>query len=411
VTDNLNLLNCYDSEIAKNIIFSLGMVEAVSYWKCACPENVVIKCGYLSENDILWWKKLWFNGLSEMFYQNKINTDIESFVNFSVDYKLTQNESDLQFESADLNIVPIGGGKDSVVTLEMLQSLKSKTKGFTINDQLARTECASVAGLGDENIIKTYRTIDQQLMKLNSQGFLNGHTPFSAIVAFLSLYCAYITGADNIILSNEASANDANIQGTNVNHQYSKSYEFENDFKKYTAEKFGLPIHYFSVLRPFNELQIAKQFAMLKDYHSVFKSCNVGSKENIWCGHCAKCLFVYIILSPFIQTKELKDIFSVDMLDDKDLIDDFRALAGFSDVKPFECIGTVEEVCCALDLAIKKYESQAEELPILLEYYIKNKKEEIDCNRIFSEFNDENNIPKEFSEFVEEMYRYVSECD
>ena len=112
---------------------------------------------------------------------------------------------------------------------------------------------------------------------------INGHTPFSAIVAFLSLYCTYLIGGEYIVLSNESSANSGNIEGREVNHQYSKSYRFENDFTEYVGENLLSGIRYFSLLRPFSELQIAKQFALLPQYHKVFRSCNRGSKKNIWC--------------------------------------------------------------------------------------------------------------------------------
>ena len=65
--DNLTLANAFDTKTAKSIVFNLGMVELVSYWKCACPKKVVVECGHLHERDINWWKKLYFNGLSEFF--------------------------------------------------------------------------------------------------------------------------------------------------------------------------------------------------------------------------------------------------------------------------------------------------------------------------------------------------------
>jgi len=410
MTDNLDVINCFDSERGRSIAFSLGMVEAVSYWKCVCSENFNIRCGYINENDKIWWKKLWFNGLSEMFYRNGIESDFNSFVNINCSLESERINDFLPFKKSSINIVPIGGGKDSAVTLELLDEIKHMIKGFTVNDQAARTQCAEVSGIGVGNVIRTYRTIDKELLNRNSEGFLNGHTPFSAIVAFLSLYCAYLIGAENIILSNEASANESNVFGTEINHQYSKSYEFEKNFNEYLNAHFDMPVHYFSILRPFNELQIAKQFAKFKKYHSVFKSCNVGSKKNIWCCNCAKCLFVYIILSPFLSRREIFDIFSCDMLEKESLLNEFCGLVGFSDVKPFECIGTVKEVRFALDLTLKKYELAGEKLPVLLDYYKNNINPLPDRENLLCALNNENNIPQSFLKYVEEMYRYVSVC-
>ncbi|MEI6579144.1 MAG: hypothetical protein WCN92_06720, partial [Eubacteriales bacterium] len=319
VTDNLNLINAFDSQEARAIIFALGLTEAVSYWKCACPPRFIVRCGFVSEEDKMWWKKLWYNGLGEFFYINRIKTDFESFVNieneFDSETVMVQAENvdvEAPYKTSGLNIIPIGGGKDSIVTIELLKEFKKKNLCFTVNDQLARTQSIVTAGYSEKDIIKTFRTIDRELLQRNTEGFLNGHTPFSAIIAFLSYYCAHITGAENIILSNEASANETSVDGTDVNHQYSKSYEFESDFSEYVNRHFGEKIKYFSLLRVYNELQIAKQFAKYEQYYTVFKSCNAGSKKNVWCCNCAKCLFVFIILSPFLEKEEMKRIFGCD---------------------------------------------------------------------------------------------------
>jgi len=418
-TGNLRLLNAFASAEARDIVFALGMTEAVSYWKCVCPPRVVVRCGVLSEQDKLWWKKLWYNGLAELFYMNGIETDFETFVEIENDFTpaaeagIDSGVKTGSFNSSGLNIIPVGGGKDSIVTLELLRELSDKNLCFTMNDQLARTESALLAGYKEESIIKTFRTIDNELLQRNAEGFLNGHTPLSAIIAFLSLYCAYIVGAENVVLSNESSANEVNISGTEINHQYSKSYEFENDFRDYVKRNFGSGINYFSLLRAFNELQIAKQFAAFKEYLPVFRSCNAGSKKNVWCCKCAKCLYVYIIISPYFERDKMMEAFGCDMLAKQELQKDFDGLVGFSNEKPFECIGTVEEVCCALEMTAKRYIANGIELPFLLKNYMKNQKNDYGRNQaeLLSEFNEENNIPEKFKKYVMEMYRYVSRTD
>lgn len=410
-TGNLNIINSFDSLTAQRIIFSLGMVEAVSYWKSSCAPTMLVKCGRLDADDAEWWKKLYYNGLGEFFYRNSIETSFEDFVEIKCVSDCEKGEA-TDFVSSSMNIIPVGGGKDSNVTMNLLGELHDKNMCFTVNNQGARTDSASAAGYGENEIIKTFRTIDANLLELNKQGFLNGHTPFSAIVAFLSLYCAYLIGAENIVLSNEASANESNISGTDVNHQYSKSYEFERDFNDYVNRHFDINTKYFSILRAFNELQIAKYFSSCKQFHSVFKSCNAGSKKNVWCCNCAKCLFVYIILSPFLTEEELVRIFGCNMLEKADLTDDFTGLTGLSEVKPFECIGTVKEVCCAVDMTVKKYRGESKNLPYLLKLYCEQKGEGVPCDReLLTEFNEENNIPEKFMKYVTEMYNYVSAVD
>ncbi len=408
-TDNLSIVNQFDSPRAKEIVFALGMVEAVSYWKSACAPVFEVKCGALSSSDVLFWKNLWFGGLGEFFYRNDIETDFDSFVTIEA----PQRQADIQygdFIRSGKNVIPVGGGKDSAVTAELLRDFAADNMFFTVNDQFARTASVLAAGYDESKIIKTYRSIDKKLLELNAAGYLNGHTPFSAIVAFLASYCAYLIGADKIILSNEASANESNIFSTDINHQFSKAFGFENDFNAYVAKRFDFDLKYFSILRPFNELQIAKKFASLPQYHSVFRSCNLGSKQNIWCGKCAKCLFVYIILSPFIESVELEKIFGCNMLDKAQMLSDFEGLCGLSQVKPFECVGTASEIRAALDLTLQKHMGS---LPSLLEVYHLRRSELPLSNpaEVLGEFNSVNNIPSEYQKYVEEMYAYVSGTD
>jgi len=407
-TQNLNIVNDYDSDMAKQIVFNLGMVELVSYWKCACPPQIIVRCGELSIDDCNWWKKLYYNGLGEFFYKNGIKTEFDNFV--SIEAKEKTNEISHEYKKSGINIVPVGGGKDSNVTMELLKQCKENNFCFTVNDQPAREESANAAGYEDNRIIRTYRTIDKELLRLNSEGFLNGHTPFSAIVAFLSLYCAYLIGGEYIVLSNESSANEGNIDGTDINHQYSKSFEFECDFNSYVEKNITKDVKYFSLLRAFNELQIAKQFSALPKFHSIFKSCNVGSKKNIWCANCAKCLFVYIILSPFLSQESLVGIFGENLLNKQGLREIFDGLVGFSSVKPFECIGTKSEINAALEKTVENMKNNQQDFPLLLEYYSEkvDNLNSAEFNFLIKEFNSENNVPQKFMTYVREMYDYVA---
>lgn len=404
-TEGMELCNDYNSNTAKRIAFLLGMCECVSYLKATCSPVLKVECGSLTSREKLWWRKLYFNGLGEFFYRNGINASLDDFL--TIDAEESEARLGEEFICKNKNLIPIGGGKDSAVTVELLRAYSDKNFFFTVNDQQARLDTVEAAGYDRSRIIRTYRRISPELLQLNSQGFLNGHTPFSAIVAFLSLYCAYITGSENIILSNEASANESNIEGSTVNHQYSKSYEFERDFSSY-VKSLGLPVRYFSLLRPFTELQIAAEFARHPQYHGIFRSCNVGSKKNIWCSNCAKCLFVFCILSPFLSERELCEIFGENLLEKRELLEDLKGLTALSPVKPFECVGTAAEVCFALELTIQRLKRDGEALPLLLDYYDKNKKERPAKQNPLLEFNSEHNIPPQLITTVREMYNYVS---
>ena len=329
-----------DTKYAQNMAFHIGLIELISYWKATCSPQIIIKCGYLNGEQILWWKKLYFYGLGELFFTNNIKTNMQDFMNIECKGKKNELEYEKIEEFSEGYIVPIGGGKDSVVTLEVLNVNKEKDYCLIINPKPVTLECAKIAGFENNNIIEIHRTIDSNLINLNEKGFINGHTPFSAMLAFVSYFVAYLLGKKYIALSNENSANEANVAGEKINHQYSKSFEFECDFEDYSDKYLKAPIKYFSFLRPLNELQIAKIFARQEKYHSVFKSCNIGSKTLPWkwCCNCAKCLFAYIILSPYLYKEKLVNIFGEDMFEKENLLTTFLALTGNGETKPFDCV-------------------------------------------------------------------------
>lgn len=367
-----------------SLVFRIGMIELISYWKCYCPPLVRIKPFHLTDSDICFWKEVYFNGLGEFFYINGLNASIEDFMTIvsEDDMNDVPPKCDGLFWNKgnvdNSHIVPIGGGKDSVVTLEVLgggkdtigNDMSQRPLPLIMNPRGATIDCVRRAGYELDDVIVIKRTIDPLLLEFNKQGALNGHTPFSAMLAFYSLLASALTGNRNrIALSNESSANESTVAGTSVNHQYSKTLEFENHFRRYVSLYLSNDFNYYSFLRPLTELQIAMLFSRYEHYHDVFKSCNAGSKEDIWCGKCAKCLFAYIILSPFIEPTHLNAVFGKNMLDDESLRLEFDQLTGKAETKPFECVGTVSEVNDALSMTISKWYSNTDKLPALLAGY------------------------------------------
>ncbi len=382
----------YDRDFVKYIVFNIGMIELVSYWKCACCPTVEVNCGYLDDEQIQWFKKLYYNGLGEFFYRNEIQTDIDSFMNIVPKFRKTARFSESVQFSGSGSLIAVGGGKDSVVSMELLSEYKKDNLCYMINPRGATLNCAAVGGYREEQVVGVHRTIDKTLLELNAKGYLNGHTPFSSIVAFSSYLFAYLTGKKYIVLSNESSANEANVNGTDVNHQYSKSTEFERDFREYTQKYLLSEPDYFSLLRPWSEWQIAKKFVEYPQYLSVFRSCNAGSKNDIWCGKCAKCLYVYIMLSAFLDDEQLIRIFGSDMLDNPEFEDMFNGLVYSNYDKPFECVGTRDEINLAL---VRSYEKRKDENP---PYLLIKFMERFDGNFIeLDDFLDDDNfVPEEF---------------
>ena len=394
---NMKIKNL-NTDFVKKMVFHMGLIELISYWKATCSKNVIIKCGYINEEQISWFKKLYYYGLGELFYTNNIKVSIDEFMNI----KCTGQENNSFAEESNLDgyIIPVGGGKDSIVTLEILKNMKRRA--LIVNPKPVTLKCAEIAGIENDNIIEVYRTIDKGIIELNSEGFINGHTPFSSMLAFLSYFIGYITGNKYIALSNESSANESNVEGEKINHQYSKTYEFENDFKQYTDKYLKTGVKYFSFLRPLTEIQIAKLVSKYEKYHKVFKSCNVGSKEKEWkwCCNCPKCLFVFTILSPFLYKDKLFNIFGEDLFEKKSLEKTFIELLGYGKTKPFECVGTYREVRYAASYVINKLEKENKKLPYLLEMYKDNYELSDLSYDITKEYNNENNLDEEQNELL-----------
>ena len=396
--------NNIDKNFLEYLFFNYGLVNIINYFKLSCPKKVVIEAGFIEKEQADFFKKLIYNGLSEYFYRNKINLSYDEFTTFEIRSNKKFNLiCDNEFSG---NLILVGGGKDSIVSLELLEDEHDNNMCFLFERDIYPKNLPSynsiyTAGYTDDDIVIFNAEIDSLMLKLNKEGFLNGHIPFSSQLAFAGFIMAYLNNKRYIIVSNEASSNEGNIEGTNINHQYSKSVEFENDFRTYIQKYFTKNIEYYSLLRPLLEIQIAKIFAKHKKYHNIFRSCNLSSKNTgtNWCANCSKCLFIFIILSPFIKLDKLSEIFGNNMLEDKELLETFKQLLGYSDNKPFECVGTFQEVRYACSKTIEKITMTNGKLPYLLEYYKNNYK--IEENDLYKYWNNTNNVPSKLIDKIE----------
>lgn len=386
-----------DKKYLDYLFFQYGLFDLMSYYKLTCSKKIIIKPYYIDDEQIKFFKKVLYNGLGEYFYKNNIELSYEKFV----EIKSISDKKYLLPTFNDKyigNLIPVGGGKDSIVTMELLKDYKKDNKLFMLERNLypknkAGYDSIYVAGYDDSDIVLFRNDLDLKMLELNKQGYLNGHIPISACISMASFILAYLNNKKYIVLSNEASANEGNFQGLKVNHQYSKSYEYEKDFRYYAATYLNPNIEYFSLLRGYNESEIVKLFLKNKKYLNVFRSCNVGTKENRWCSHCSKCLYVYIMLYPYLTEEELNKVFDHNLLDDTDLEEDFLGLILEDRLKPFECVGTRNEINYALQEALRN----RKKLPFLLKLYKDKYMINMVSDKEINEYwNSENFIPKEY---------------
>ncbi|MEK7109891.1 MAG: endonuclease domain-containing protein, partial [Patescibacteria group bacterium] len=264
-----------------------------------------------------------------------------------------------QLDEAKKNrfLVGIGGGKDSIVSVEILKEQKKQITGFILDSQDSPPQIQiNVAKTMEINYLIVKRQLDSQLFDLKST--YNGHIPITAIYSFIALLLAIIYDYSSIIIPNGKSANFGNVNylGVEINHQWSKSEEFEKLFQEYVKQNITLNIDYSSNLRPYSEMEIARMFSSHNKYFPVFSSCNKNFKikENVnqkrWCGECAKCAFVFIILAANLPKEEVVKIFDKNLLNDSKLIPLYQDLIGKGKMKPFDCVGTFEESRQALEI-------------------------------------------------------------
>ncbi|ALJ27556.1 UDP-N-acetylmuramoylalanine--D-glutamate ligase [Stenotrophomonas acidaminiphila] len=327
----------------------LHLIAGVSYYKAAVPAQVAIDSYAIDAATAALVETVYLNGLGEFAYRNGLN--LRGRFRLPVEAQAEPAAQPLGLREHAL--VAIGGGKDSLVSIEALRHAGvAATVTWIGGSQLIRA-CAERTGLPMLNI---GRTLAPELFELNRQGAWNGHIPVTAVNSAIMVLAALAQGVDQVVFSNERSASyGSQIAGTGeVNHQWSKGWAFEKAFGEHVQRHVAADLHYYSLLRPLSELAVARQFARTDYYDAHFSSCNrnfhiLGERPvNRWCGVCPKCHFVFLALAPFMPKTRLVRIFGRNLLDDGEQAGGFDALLEFQDHKPFECVGEGRESRAAM---------------------------------------------------------------
>ncbi|HEX7917093.1 UDP-N-acetyl-alpha-D-muramoyl-L-alanyl-L-glutamate epimerase [Rudaea sp.] len=322
----------------------LHLIAGVSYYKAGIPSELRVETGALDASTAEFLHELYFHGLAEFAYQNKL--DLGERLRF-IPIQSGGDEVGKQAPALDLarrTLLPIGGGKDSLVSVELCKSINEPATAVWIGDSALIAACAERTGLPLLNI---KRHIAPELFEYNRQGAWNGHVPVTAINSAILVCAAILYGFDAIAFSNERSASSATLEylGRQINHQWSKSLAFERLLREQIHAHVAADLDYFSLLRPWSELAVAREFAKHSQYDAVFSSCNRNFRilgehpSDRWCGQCPKCHFVFLALAPFVAKPRLLRIFGRNLLDDVALVPGFDALLEYRDHKPFECVG------------------------------------------------------------------------
>ncbi|WP_411834248.1 endonuclease domain-containing protein [Pseudoxanthomonas mexicana] len=394
------------AQAAERALRLLHLITGVSYYKAAVPPRIVIDDYAIDAETAVLLEQIYTHGLGEFAYRNGL--DLHGKIRFpaskpspsrgglggdgvpvgraksvlagSEDHPhpspsgpaqragrsddprgsaaQTGHPHSLEGEGAKLDLrnhalVAIGGGKDSLVSIEALRGAGVEQTVCWIGGSQLIAACAARTGLPTLNI---GRALAPELFDYNRQGAWNGHIPVTAINSAILALAALLYDADQVVFSNERSASYGSmIPGTGeVNHQWSKGWAFERAFGEHLQRHVVADLNYYSLLRPLSELAVARQFARTDRYDAHFSSCNrnfhiLGERPvNRWCGVCPKCHFVFLALAPFMPKPRLVGIFGRNLLDDPAQAAGFDALLEYQDHKPFECVGEGRESRAAM---------------------------------------------------------------
>ncbi len=341
----------------------LSLAASLSYFKAFAPAEMRVPDGLTAQERAFLAAATTF-GLGEFAYVNDLPEVFDTHI-AGPELAADDTTDDAPPAPARL-LVAVGGGKDSIVSIEALRDAGFEVELFSVNSYAPIENTAAVAGLPLRSV---RRRLDPALFRLNEAGAPNGHVPVTAVNSILAVLTALALGFDTVVFSNEASSSYGNVvwHGRTVNHQWSKSLEFEGLLRDSLPA--GAP-QYLSLLRPITELRIARRFADHTAYHQVFTSCNRAFKlqeheRTTWCGNCPKCRFVFLCLAPFLSRDALLAIFSGrDLFADESQFEGFLELLGAEGlVKPFECVGEPDECRVALTLLRDHPDWQGPPLP------------------------------------------------
>jgi len=342
-------LDAARAKAVQSALQTLHLIAGVSYYKAAAPESLKIESYAIDAETAAFLTLVYENGLGEFAYRNGLQ--LRGKIRFPV--TATGAVPAPEAGLARHALVAIGGGKDSLVSIEALRRMQmAQTVSWIGSAPLIRS-CAERTGLPLLNI---QRQLAPALFAMNAQGALNGHIPVTAVNSAILVLAALLQGADQVVFSNERSASYGSlIEGTGeVNHQWSKGWDFEREFAAHVRKYVAADLSYYSLLRPFSELAVARQFAKTDFYDAHFSSCNrnfhiLGERPTQrWCGVCPKCHFVFLALAPFMPKPRLMAIFGRNLLDEPEQVPGFDALLEYQDHKPFECVGEGKESRAAM---------------------------------------------------------------
>jgi len=354
-TSSFNLLDDPGlTQLLDQAMFLAFILIGTSYYKAHPTKNIRLDRP-LDDFQARFFSTVFQEGLSQYAFENRLTRDKLATFKPTPGF---QNKPAVEYRGQGVLALQ-SGGKDSLLVAELLNEHNINFVPWYISSSSDRSHPNVIDHLDDgfnhQKASVVYRQIDH--LHLQQTGGLNGHVPVTFIVESLALIQAILNN-QNVILTSigrEGEEPHAMIGDLPVNHQWSKTWQAEQLMTEYIKRYLSPDLHLGSPIRHLSELRIADLFVQKcwQKYGYSFSSCNEANyKQNNqnstlkWCGHCAKCANSYLLFCPFIPPQFLQSLFGdKDLFLDQNLIQIFKGLLGVGgEMKPFECVGSVEEL-------------------------------------------------------------------
>lgn len=389
------------SEAVQRACSLIHYLFGVSYYKAAVPQQINFAENLPPQEVLSFIKETWFFGLQEFAYLNKI--DLRKKISFPDSDSSLDNLNRAELILSERAILPLGGGKDSCLLYRILEQEDPLLLSLGHNPQVS-----ALALRENKKLIEISRNLDPQLLALNKAGAFNGHVPFSALLGSVCAISAILYDTRYIVLANERSASEANTSylGSEVNHQYSKSFEFEKKLNQVIKAYISPEIEYFSMFRSFSELRIVKDFSKYKKDLNNFSSCNQVKKftkngQENWCCSCSKCCFVFLLFAVYLPLSELVKLFGKNLFEQQECHNFFRELCGISGIKPFECVGEYQESLTAFKFLKTAKDYQDFGIVQEINQYISSQELDLKSIAEYEQLNGDNIIPSVFQRHIQ----------
>ena len=310
------------------------------------------------------WSTVWRNVWSQWRYEN----DALDYPGPAPLHELSSGgpEPARVDEPSDRPLLFVGGGKDSLVAMRLLDEagIAYDTYGYSHSvygrSQLQHDLLTALTrhGTGARRHLRHWvfdDLLDSPVVELRpdlgTRTLAAAETP-SSVFGVLPVLLAL--GATTPIVAHERSAERGSVvwepTGEEINHQWGKTLAAERLLGDYIRTHLVSGTDYTSVLKPIHDPTI---FTGLRGRPAAIADTHSCGVRKPWCEECAKCAYVWVNYLAFLGAAAARGSFRTEVAASPRAERHFRHMLGLDGHRPFDCVGTVAETRLAFQLAAR----------------------------------------------------------